>query len=75
MNWLSLLGAMAKLAGAIASALRDGKLLAAGEAKGRAASDADHARAAAAQGERMRTIAERRPARGEVEKRLEEGSA
>jgi hypothetical protein len=75
MNWLSILAALAKLVGAIAQSIRDSKLIAAGEAKGRAQSDADHARAAAAQGERMRAIAGRPPARGEIEKRLEEGSA
>jgi hypothetical protein len=47
----------------------------AGEARGRASSDADHAGTAAAQGERMREIAGRPPARNEIDKRLEEGSA
>lgn len=75
MNWLALLTAIAKLAGAITSAFRDRSLLTAGEARGRAASDADHARTAAMQGARMRGIAASPPTRAEVDKRLEEGSA
>ena len=75
MNWVAFLGALAKLAGAIAAAVRDWRLMAAGEVQGRAASDADHARTAAEQGERMREIAGRPAARKEVDKRLEEGSA
>ena len=75
MNWLSLAGALLKLAASVAGWLREKKLVAAGEAKGRASSDADHARTAAAQGERMREIAGRPPARNEIDKRLEEGSA
>ena len=75
MNWLAFLGALAKLAGAIAAAVRDWRLIAAGEAKGRAASDADHARTAAEQSERMRQIARQPPARNDIVKRLEEGSA
>ena len=75
MNWLSLAGALLKLAAAAAGWLRERALLAAGEAKGRAASDADHARTAARQGERMRDIAGRPPARTEIEKRLEDGTA
>lgn len=75
MNWLALFTALAKLAGAIASAFRDRSLIATGEARGRAASDAAHARAAAAQGERMREIAVKPPTRAEADKRLEEGSA
>jgi hypothetical protein len=50
-------------------------LLAAGAARGRAESDADHARTAAEQGERMRAIAGRPAARNDIDKRLEEGSA
>ena len=75
MNWLAFLGALAKLAGAIAAAVRDWKLLAAGAARGRAESDADHARTATEHGERMREIAGRPAARKEIDKRLEEGSA
>ncbi|MCC6946961.1 MAG: hypothetical protein IT539_04255 [Bradyrhizobiaceae bacterium] len=75
MNWLALLGAILKLVTAIADTLRDWRLVATGEASGRAESDADHAREAAARGEEMRGIAARPPARTEVEKRLEEGSA
>lgn len=75
MNWLSLIAALAKLATALADALRDWKLLAAGEARGRAASDADHARTAEKRGRAMREIAARPPARADIDKRLEEGSA
>ncbi len=75
MNWISLAAALAKLAEAIAGWLRERRLLAAAETAGRAASDAAHAEAAARSGERMREIAARPPARGEIEKRLEEGSA
>lgn len=75
MNWLSFLGALAKLAASLVAALRDWKLLAAGMARGRAEAEADHARTAAEQGERMREIAGRPAARKEVDKRLEEGSA
>jgi len=75
MNWLALLGALVKLATAIADMLRDRGLIAAGETHGRAASDADHAREAAERGAAMREIASRPPARADVEKRLEEGSA
>ncbi len=75
MNWLSLLAAFAKLAAALADWLRARTLLTAGEAQGRAASDAAHARAAAEQAARMRDIAASPPSRTEIEKRLEEGSA
>jgi hypothetical protein len=75
MNWLAFLGALAKLAGAIAAAVRDWRLMAAGEARGRAASDAEHAHTAAEQAERMRQIAGEPPARNDIHKRLEEGSA
>lgn len=75
MNWLALAGALAKLAASLAATLRDWKLLAAGMARGRAEADADHARTAAEQGERMREIAGRPTARKEIDKRLEEGSA
>ncbi len=75
MNWLSFFAALVKLVTAIANALRDRKLVAAGEASGRAASDADHARAAAERGEAMRQIAEKPPTRAELDKRLEEGNA
>ncbi|MEX0590130.1 MAG: hypothetical protein WD207_03490 [Xanthobacteraceae bacterium] len=75
MNWLALIGALAKLFAAVSSTIRDWKLIAAGEARGRAESDADHARAAAERGEAMRQIAGKPPARAEIDKRLEEGSA
>jgi hypothetical protein len=64
MNWLAFLGALAKLAASLAAALRDWKLLAAGAARGRAESDADHARTAAEQG---RTHARNRRASGRAQ--------
>lgn len=75
MNWLSLIAAVVKLVTAFATALRDRKLVAAGEARGRAASDADHARVAAERGEAMRQIAGKPATRAEIDKRLEEGNA
>ena len=75
MNWLSLIGALMKLAASLAAFFRDRALAAAGEARGRAASDAEHARAADARGRAMRDIAARPLARKEIDKRLEEGSA
>jgi hypothetical protein len=75
MNWLSLLAALAKLVSTIAGALRDRALTRAGEARGRAESDADHAREAEARGQAMRQIADRPPPRAEIDKRLEEGTA
>jgi hypothetical protein len=75
MNWLALLSAFVKLATSLSGWLRERALVRAGEAKGRAASDADHAREAAEQGARMREIAARPPARNEIDKRLEEGGA
>ena len=75
MNWLSLVAPLVRLAAALADWLRARSLLAAGEAKGRAASEAARARAAAEQGERMREIAATPPSRAEIEKRLEEGGA
>jgi hypothetical protein len=75
MNWLALIGAAIKLFAALADTLRDRKLVAAGEATGRAESDSDHARAAAERDALMRQIAGKPPARTEIDKRLEEGSA
>jgi hypothetical protein len=75
MNWLSLLAAVVKLVAAIAAALRDRTLLSAGETKGRAQSNADHAREAEARGALMQQIADSPPPRTEIDKRLEEGSA
>jgi hypothetical protein len=75
MNWLSLLAEFVKFANSLTGWLRERALTSAGEAKGRAASDAGHAAAAAEQGARMREIAARPPARNELDKRLEEGSA
>jgi len=75
MSWLSLFAALAKLATEFLGWLRERALLSAGEAKGRAESEAAHDRAAAEQAKRMRAIAAAKPAREESEKRLEEGSA
>jgi hypothetical protein len=75
MNWIALIGSVAKLFAEAVAALREWKLIAAGEARGRAASAAAHARAAAERGEEMRQIAGKPPGRVEVDKRLEEGSA
>lgn len=75
MNWLSLITALTKLVGAVMRWLEDRQLIAAGEAKGRAASDADHAKAAREAGDAMRKIADQPPSRAEIDKRLEEGSA
>jgi hypothetical protein len=75
MNWLALVGAAIKLFAALAAALRERKFLAAGRAAGRAESDTDHARAAAERDALMRQIAGKPPARTEIDKRLDEGSA
>jgi hypothetical protein len=75
MSWIALVSGLAKLFADAVSALRDWKLIGAGEAQGRAASDAAHARAASERGEAMRQIAGNPPARAEVDRRLEEGSA
>jgi hypothetical protein len=75
MTWLSLVAALAKFASSLSGWLRERSLVKTGEAQGRAASDADHAEAAAEHGARMREIAARPPARNEIDKRLEEGSA
>jgi hypothetical protein len=75
MNWFSLLSALVKFASSLTGWLRERALISAGDAKGRAAVDADHAAAAAEQGARMREIAARLPARNQTDKRIEEGSA
>jgi hypothetical protein len=75
MNWIALIGSVAKLFAEAVAALREWKLIAAGEARGRAASDAAHARATAKRCEEMRQIANKPPGRVEMDKRLEEGSA
>lgn len=75
MNWLALGTAVTRLVAALVSLLRDWRLSAAAEAQGRAASDAEHAREAERHAAAMRDIAARPPARKEIEKRLEEGSA
>ena len=75
MNWMALIGSFVKFFAETIAAIRDWKLIAAGEARGRAASDVAHARAAAERGDEMRQIANKPPGRVEIDKRLEEGSA
>jgi hypothetical protein len=75
MNWIALLSGVAKFFAEAVAAIREWRLIAAGEARGRAASDTAHARVAVERGEAMRQIADKPPARVEVDKRLEEGSA
>lgn len=73
MNWLSLFAALARLAAEFLGWLRERALLAAGETRGRAESDAAHARVAAEQEKRMREIAAVPPTRADIERRLNEG--
>jgi hypothetical protein len=73
MSWLPLFVALAKLATEFLGWLRERALLVAGESKGRADSDAAHARLAAEQAERMREIAAVPPTRADIERRLNEG--
>ena len=75
MNWLSLITTAAKLIAVVVKFFSDRQLIESGRAEGRAASDADHARAARATGVAMQKIADQPPSRAEIEKRLEEGSA
>jgi hypothetical protein len=75
MNWVTLIGGFVKFFAEAIAAIRDWKLIAAGEARGRAASDVAHARAAAERGNEMRQIANKPPGRVQIDKRLEEGSA
>ncbi len=75
MNLVSLLAAAAKLAAALVKFVSDWKLLSAGEAKGRAESERDHALAAKRAEDAMRALAEKPASRDEVLKRLDEGSA
>jgi hypothetical protein len=75
MDWVSLLASVARFFANLFSAVRDWTVAALGRAKGRAESDADHARAAAEAGEAMQEIARNPPARTHIEKRLEEGDA
>ena len=72
---MSLIGGFVKLFAEAMAAIREWKLIAVGEARGRAASDAAHARAAAERDDEMRRIAGKPPERVEIDKRLEEGSA
>jgi hypothetical protein len=74
-NWLALFAAAAKLIAAIAKFFSDRQLISAGKAAGRAESEAVHARAAAEAEAEMRAIADKPPGRGEIDKRLEGGSA
>lgn len=75
MDWVSLLANAARFFANLFNAVREWTIAALGRAKGRAESDADHARAAAEAGEAMADIARHPPARQDIEKRLEEGDA
>ena len=75
MNIVSLLAAVAKLGAALVKFVSDWKLLSAGEAKGRAESERDHALAAKRAEDEMRALAEKPASRDEFLKRLDEGSA
>jgi hypothetical protein len=75
MNWMALIGGVVKLFAEAMAAIREWKLIAVGEARGRSASDAAHARAVAERDDEMRRIAGKPPGRVEIDKRLEEGSA
>lgn len=72
---LSLLAALVKFAGAFARFFSERKLLSAGEARGRAQVERDHALAAKQAEDEMRTLAGKPASRDEVLKRLDEGSA
>ena len=72
---LSLLAALVKFATAFARFFSEQRMLSAGEAKGRAESDRDHALAAKQAEDEMRALAERPASRDELLKRLDEGSA
>lgn len=73
MNWLTLATAATRFVSALAKYLSDRRLLAAGEAEGRARSERSHARAAAEADRAMREIAERPASRDEAVARLERG--
>jgi hypothetical protein len=73
MNWLALAAAATKLMTALTKLLSDRRLLAAGEAEGRAASERAQARATAKAANAMREIAERPASRDEAIERLEQG--
>lgn len=75
MNLVSLLAAAVKFAMALVKTVSNWKLLSAGEAKGRADSERDHALAAKQAEDEMRALAEKPAGRDEVLKRLDEGSA
>lgn len=75
MDWISLLANVARFFANLFSAVREWTVAALGRAKGRAESDADHARAAAEAGEAMAELARRPLTRADLEKRLEEGDA
>jgi len=74
-NIVSLLAAAAKLAAALVKFFSDWKLLSAGEAKGRAESERDHALATKRAEDEMRALAEKPAGRDEVLKRLDDGTA
>ena len=72
---LSLLAALVKFATAFARFFSERKMLSAGEAKGRAESDRDHALAAKRAEDEMRALAEKPAGREELLKRLGDGTA
>jgi hypothetical protein len=72
---LSLVGAAVKLAAALAKLFSDRRLISAGEAAGRAATEQEHARAAQQAEDEMRAIADEPASRDDVLKRLDEGTA
>lgn len=72
---LSFVAALVKLATAFARFFSEQKMLSAGEAKGRAESERDHALAAKQAEDEMRALAEKPAGRDEVLKRLDEESA
>lgn len=72
---LSFVTGLVKFATAFARFFSEQKMLSAGEAKGRAESERDHALAAKQGEDEMRALAEKPASRDEVLKRLDEGSA
>ncbi len=72
---LSLVAALVKFATAFGRFFSEQKMLSAGEAKGRAESERDHALAAKRAEDDMRALVEKPAGRDEVLKRLDEGSA
>jgi hypothetical protein len=72
---LSLVAAALKLGNALLRFFSERKLIAAGEASGRAAAEREHARAAQRAEDEMRSIADRPASRDQLLRRLDDGSA